>query len=127
MDTDKIVETEKAEQVSKHELRVSPMARIIESDAGYEIRLDMPGAIEKTVEIGIEDGVLSIDAVREEDAVEGGRLIREEFPMADYHADYEIPDRVDVEGIKAKLANGILTIILPKRAEARSRKIVLSA
>ena len=87
----------------------------------------MPGAIEKTVEIGIDDGVLSIDAVREEDSVEGGRLIREEFPMADYHADYEIPDRVDVEAIKAKLSNGVLTIDLPKRAEARSRKIVLGA
>lgn len=125
MDKDKIVETEKAEQVAKHELKVSPMARITESDVGYEIRLDMPGAIEKTVEIGIDDGVLSIDAVREEDPVEG-HLIREEFPMADYHADYEIPDRVDVEAIKAKLANGVLTITLPKRAEARSRKILLS-
>lgn len=126
-DTDKIVETEKADKIAKHELTVSPAARIIESDVGYEIRLDMPGAIEKTVEIGIDDGVLSIDAVREEDSVEGGRLIREEFPMADYHADYEIPDRVDVEAIKARLANGILTIVLPKRAEARSRKIVLGA
>lgn len=126
-DTDKIVETEKTDKAAKHELTVSPMARIMESDVGYEIRLDMPGAIEKTVEIGIDDGVLSIDAVREEDSVEGGRLIREEFPMADYHADYEIPDRVDVEAIKAKLSNGVLTIDLPKRAEARSRKIVLGA
>ena len=47
--------------------------------------------------------------------------------MADYHADYEIPDRVDVEAIRAKLSNGVLTIALPKRAEARSRKIVLGA
>lgn len=127
MDNDKLTETEKTAKVEKHELKVSPMARIIESDVGYEIRLDMPGAIEKSVEIGIEDGVLSIDAVREDMPVDGGHLIREEFPMADYHADYEIPDRIDVEAIKAKLSNGVLSITLPKRAEARSRKILLSA
>lgn len=128
MDNEKITVTEPAEEkVAKHEMKISPLARIIESDKGYDMRLDMPGALEKTVEIGIENGVLSIDAVRGDEPVEGGHIVREEFPMADYHAAYEIPDRIDTENIKARLNCGVLSIFLPKRKEAMARKILLSA
>lgn len=110
-----------------HDLKVSPMARVLESAAGYEIRLDVPGAVEKNVQINVEDQLLTIDAIREDAPIENARLIREEFPLADYRAVYEIPDRVDIEGIRAHLANGVLTLTLPKRDEARARRILVNA
>ncbi len=110
-----------------HDLKVSPMARVLESAAGYEIRLDVPGTAEKDVQINVEDRILTIDAIREDAPFGASRLIREEFPLADYRAVYELPDRVDVEGIRAHLANGVLTLTLPKRDEARPRHILVNA
>ena len=114
------------EEQKAHDLRISPMARIAEGEAGYGIWLDMPGVSEKAVKISVEDQVLRVDAIREDLPESLGNLIREDMPVADYHVAYEIPDRVDVERISAKLANGVLAVTLPKREEARSRRILVN-
>lgn len=110
-----------------HDMTVSPLARIFENENGYQIRLDMPGAQEKTIQIGIENNRLTIDAIREDAPFENGEIIREEFPMADYHTAYKVPDRVEADAITAKFANGVLTLLLPKRAESKMRKITVTA
>lgn len=120
-------ETAEATPMKNHDLTVSPLARIFEGTNGYEIRLDMPGAQEKTIQIGIENNLLSIDAIREDTPFENGEIIREEFPIADYHTAYKVPDRVDTEAISAKFTNGVLTLVLPKRAESKMRKISVTA
>ena len=114
------------EEPKAHDLKVSPMARIAEGDTGFRIWLDMPGVSEKAVKVSVEEQVLRIDAIREDVEDSFGYLIREDMPVADYHVAYEIPDRVDVDRISAKLANGVLIVSLPKREEARSRRIVVN-
>ena len=113
------------EEPKAHDLKVSPMARIAEGENGFRIWLDMPGVADKAVKVSVEEQVLRIDAIRDDEPEAYGSLIREDMPMADYHVAYEIPDRVDVDRISAKLANGVLIVSLPKRAEARSRRIVV--
>ncbi|MDD5705196.1 MAG: Hsp20/alpha crystallin family protein [Kiritimatiellae bacterium] len=106
-------------------VRVTPRGRVVALDEAYEMRLEMPGADEQSLRIGVEYRTLTVDAETAVSKYEGYRLVREEFPPAIYHGVYEVPERVDTAGIKARLVNGVLTLTLPKREEVKPRRIAV--
>ncbi|NLF85998.1 MAG: Hsp20/alpha crystallin family protein, partial [Lentisphaerae bacterium] len=78
------------------------------------------------LQVQIADHTLAIEARREESAREGLTCVRQEFPVVDYRAAYELPEDVDASAISAKLANGILTVTLKKREAAKPRRIAVN-
>ena len=104
-----------------------PEGVINETDNGYTLSVALPGMEERLVEIGVKARTLAIEAERAETRHEGYQLVREESPAARYRAVYELPERVDSAHIKASLRNGILSVTLPKREEAKPRRIAIDA
>jgi len=43
--------------------------------------------------------------------------------VGNYHRDFTLSDAVDVNGISAKVKNGVLEVVIPKREEVKTRKI----
>lgn len=105
---------------------IAPLMRFNETGEAFELRLNLPGVEQKNLQVQIADHVLVIEARREETARDGMTCVRQEFPVVDYRAAYELPDDVDASAIGAKLANGILTVTLKKRESAKPRRIAVS-
>lgn len=105
--------------------RVTPRAFVRETDDAFELRLELPGVAESALRLEIEQRTLTVEADRAVPAREGYRLVREEFPPVVYRAVYEVPEWVEPSGIKARLANGVLTITMPKREDVKPRRIPL--
>lgn len=105
---------------------VAPLMRFRDTDDGFELRLNLPGIEQKNLQVQTANHTLVIEARREEPAREGLQCVRQEFPVVDYRAAYELPEDVDPAAIGARLVNGILTVTLKKREAAKPRRIAVS-
>lgn len=102
-----------------------PNIDIRELEDAFLIEAEMPGVRASDVELTIENGVLTVSAVagEPEAAPTGGRFLVREFGRARFERSFRVPDVVDVEAIAAETRHGLLTVRLPKREQARSRRI----
>lgn len=105
---------------------VAPVATVTEREDAYIMDILLPGVCESDISLTAENRTLVIEALNHVDQPENSNLIREEFPQVRYRGVYELPDHLD-QDIKAKLKNGVLRLCLPKREEAKPRKITVKA
>lgn len=95
---------------------------ILESEAAYELELQIPGWKKELVSIEIKDQVLRISGKKEEqkenkeESKDRGRYTRKEFFSNSFKRNFSLPDDLDLDQIKAQFENGILSITLPKLA-----------
>jgi HSP20 family protein len=103
-------------------------ADVIEEANRFVLRFDLPGIAPENVDLQINQNLLSIKAVREQTALtEGARLLRNERSNGAIEREFKLPDSVDVSAIEAKHQNGVLEVVLNKRAEIAPRKIAIAA
>lgn len=88
------------------------------NDDGYIVRAEVPGLDEENIDVGMENGVLTIKAEYKE---ETKNCIR----TGKYRWSARVLD-VDPEGITAKLDKGILIVNLPKSEKAKPKKIEIT-
>ena len=105
-----------------------PTVDIREDKERYLLEAELPGFGEKNVDIKVNDRILTISSSKEEekkDGKDGVWLIRERG-IHTFHRSFSIPRDVDLEAVKATFKDGLLTISLPKRPEAREKSIEIS-
>lgn len=105
----------------------TPNVDIIETAEGIEVRADMPGVDESSVELTLEKNVLTIYGKVEAEIPDKHRLAVAEYGVGDYQRVFTLSDEVDREKIAATVSNGVLTIVLPKAKAAQTRKIAVRA
>lgn len=108
---------------------VSPKLDIAELKDKYEIKAELPGMEEKDINLSVDDGLLTISGEKKtetEDKNKGYYL--KECSYGTFSRSVRLPDNVADDKIAAKFVNGVLTIDMPKKAEAvaKSRKIAIS-
>ena len=94
---------------------------IKEKKDSYEIIMDLPGFKKEEVQVSLEDGCLTVSAVKGQEAESGGeegRYIRQERYEGACSRSFYVGDAVQKEDIKAEFRHGILKLFIPKR-EAR--------
>ena len=97
-------------------------ADLLESDEGYVLVVDLPGATAETTEVLVEDGRIEIEGRRDKTVPDGFEYVREDRPL---FLDAELPLPTDANGAEAEaeVDRGVLEITLPKRAREVSRSI----
>lgn len=115
------VERTKAKKVYK------PAVDIIERRDELVLIADMPGVDEKSVEVSLEDDVLTIHGCVEPERFEGYKPILSEYSIGDYERSFTISDEIDRDNVKASLKDGVLRVILPKVESIRMRKVPIAA
>ena len=98
--------------------RSLPLDVYEDADHRY-VRLEVPGVRKSDIEIELENAVLSIRAKRE-DKMEG------ETSTINLSRSVTVGDDVDPDQVKASLENGMLTIELPKREQAKPKQITIA-
>ena len=105
----------------------APLIDIHEGPDGLVLEADLPGATEKSVNVSLEDNVLSLQAEIAPTVPEGMKLLHEEYRVGSYQRSFILSDEVARDGIRAELSNGVLRVILPKAERARTRRIEIRA
>jgi HSP20 family molecular chaperone IbpA len=110
-------------EATRSEVRyVTPPVDIVETDEGLTLTADVPGLDEQSLEISVDQGVLTIEGK----AVFGtGSLLWREYAMDGYWRQFQLPDTFDAGKARADVKNGVLTLHLPKAEAARPRKIAI--
>ncbi len=103
-----------------------PAVDIEETADAYVIHADVPGVKASDIEINVENGLLEISGERKlEKEVEERGVRRFERVFGKFYRSFRLPESADIENIKAKTDHGVLTIIVPKKAVAKPRKITV--
>ena len=97
-----------------------PPANIAETADAYHVELNAPGRNKEDFKISAENGLLTISYEKKEEIKnEGLTTIRREFSFQGFKRSFSLDDKVDVTGIQAKYENGLLKVLLPKKAEVK--------
>jgi HSP20 family protein len=98
----------------------APAVDLAETDKAYEITAELPGMDEKNIEVKLAMGVLSIKGEKQEEKEEKDKnYYRRERSFGSFERSFHVPDNVDAEKIQASFKNGVLSVMLPKTAEAQ--------
>lgn len=97
----------------------APAINVMESDADYKVELAAAGMRKEDFDVKINaDGDLTVRMENRHGANEeenkNGRYLRREFAYGKFEQTLILPDDVDREQISARVADGVLTVTLPK-------------
>ena len=97
-----------------------PAANISENDNEFTVELAAPGLEKKDFQINIENGNLAISCEKKDESeVKEKDYTRKEFSYSSFYRSFVLPDSVDQDKVKANYQDGVLTLALPKKEEAK--------
>ncbi|MDX8481516.1 Hsp20/alpha crystallin family protein [Mesorhizobium sp. VK24D] len=109
---------------------VAPAMDLVEKANEYEITAELPGIDEKNVEIKLASHTLTIKGEKKEEKEEKEKdYYLSERRYGSFQRSFQLPEGVDTDKIDATFNKGILTVKLPKTAEAQKaeKKITVKA
>lgn len=99
----------------------TPRIDVREDDNSYEIAAELPGLAEKDLELSIADGTLVLRGEKGSDhEAKEGQYFRQERLYGRFERAFHLPDGVEADKIEAQFKNGVLSIHLPKKEEAKT-------
>jgi HSP20 family protein len=105
---------------------LTPAADVAETEAAFEVVLDLPGQDPKAIDLQVEKDVLTVKADRKfQEPGEGRTVHRSERAFGTFFRSFTLPRSVDATRVEARYEHGVLTVVLPKREEARARSIAV--
>lgn len=104
----------------------SPAFEVKETTDSFVLKADLPGVSEQDLDINVHNNILSVSGSRQaEERKEGESFALYERQFGSFTRSFSLPDMADGDRIEAKLENGVLTLTVAKKAEAKPRKIAL--
>lgn len=89
----------------------------------FVVHLDLPGVDQSSIDVSIEQNVLTVSAERHWQAVEGDEVIANERRQGKFSRELFLGNALDAERIHATYEGGVLTLTIPVAEKARPRKI----
>ena len=114
-------------QAPETETTYVPDVDISESNEHIRLVADMPGVDQQSVEVTVENNVLTVEGNAQLEAPEGYDLVGQEYGVGKFRRDFTLSNAVDTDGIKARVRHGVLEVTIPKREEVKTRKIEIGA
>jgi HSP20 family protein len=103
---------------------------ITENEKAYEITAELPGMDEKNIDVNVVNGGLTIKGEKKDEREEKKNdYYVTERRYGSFQRFFRVPDGVDTDRIEANFKKGVLTVTLPKKAEAQkpAKKIDIKA
>ncbi len=98
---------------------------LYETDTDLVLEMAVPGISTEDLDISIEGRQLSVRGKLPEAADDGRRYWLQSIPRGDMSRTVKLPAAVEVDKIKAHVADGMLQLTMPKLAEAKVHKIAI--
>jgi len=106
----------------------APAIDVLETEAGYQVQLDMPGVTKDAVKITIDGKrvTVSAEAAAIAEKKDGERLIYSERAAASFARSFKLPAELNEAESNAKLEHGVLTLTLAKRGAGKGAQITVN-
>jgi len=102
-----------------------PAVDIIEKDDELLLMADVPGARADGIDIQYERGELTITARVQPRQPAGTTYLLREYGVGDFVRTFRVSEAIDASKIEAEVADGVLTLHLPKAEALKTRKIAV--
>ena len=102
----------------------APAVDIYETEHELVVKADLPDIDPKDLDIRVENNILTIRGERKfEKQVNEDKYLRVERSYGSFARSFTLANTVNAEAIKADYQNGVLTLTIPKREEAKPKQI----
>jgi HSP20 family protein len=102
----------------------APAVDIVENENQLVVKADLPDIDPKDLDIRVENNILSIRGERRfENKVNQENYLRIERSYGSFSRSFSLSSTVNPDAIKAEYQNGVLTLVIPKREEAKPKQI----
>jgi HSP20 family protein len=104
----------------------TPLADIEETEDGWIVETDLPGVKRADINVDVQGSELAVSGeIKEKERK--GILRRRTRPVGMFEFRMTMPENTDPDKVEANLADGVLTVRIPKSAKAKSRHIDVKA
>ncbi len=104
-----------------------PPVDIVENGDGITVRADLPGVSREGLSIGVDGDTLTVEASVSLGESADVQPVYAEVRTAQYKRSFVLSRDLDTEKINASIRNGVLTLQVPKREQAKPRRIEVKA
>ena len=104
-----------------------PSVDLLEENDRFILRADVPGVAAKDIEVSAEDGTLTVRGERPlRERVSGEGFEHIERAAGTFLRRFTLPDSARAEAIKARYADGVLEIEIPKQPRVEAKRILVT-
>jgi HSP20 family protein len=89
----------------------------------YVLHFDLPGIDTESLEVVAERNTLTVRATRSTDAPQEAQFVMAERPSGQYSRQIVMGDGLDLEAVSANYRDGVLTVTIPVKEQAKPRRI----
>ena len=118
-------ELEKKQESTAPARTFVPSADIFETEPALTVVLEMPGVDKNNVDVSIEEGILTVQGRLDFAKYEGLQPVYTEYNIGHYRRSFSLSQKIEQTKISAEMADGVLTLVLPKAEEAKPRRITI--
>ena len=113
------------ETTPEREMRIK--MDVSEDEKAYTVHAEIPGVSKDDIQVSIDGSQVQITAEvkREKEVKEEQKLLRSERYYGRVSRTFTLAQDVDQENAKAKYNNGVLELVLPKKAAAATRRLAV--
>lgn len=105
-----------------------PVTDISETPDHLSVRLEIPGLSREDVKISVENNVLMVRGEKKQETMgEDETFFRTERSYGTFERSFTLPSHYDADHVRASMENGVLTIQIPRREEARAREVQIES
>jgi HSP20 family protein len=106
----------------------APTFEVRETKDAYVFKADVPGVVDKDIDIQLTGNVLTIAGERKQETVQDGdRYFAVERAYGRFSRAFSLPDGTDAEHVTADVKDGVLTLRVPKKPEVQARRVPIGA
>lgn len=104
-----------------------PALLVEDKGSAFTVRADVPGLTEKELDLTVTGNTVTLRAQRQLTPPADHSAHRRERGSFSFAKSFELPARIDAQKVEASLKHGVLTLTLPKAADAQPRQIAVKA
>lgn len=99
-----------------------------EDEKSYRVHAEIPGVKKEDIHVDVDGTTVSIRAEvkREEEKKDGEKLLHSERYFGAVSRSMSLPGEVDAQGARAEYKDGVLELVLPKKAAKSARRLSIA-
>jgi len=98
---------------------------VTEGDNAYKVQAELPGVKKEDINVSIDGNHIAISAEvkKEREEKNGERVLRSERYYGKFSRSFQLSQDVDESTAQAKYSDGVLQLVLPKKAPVSAKKL----
>ena len=100
---------------------------VTEDEKTYKVQAELPGVKKEDINVSIDGGHVAISAEvkKEHEEKDGERVLRSERYYGKFLRSFQLAQDVDESKAEAKYSDGVLELVLPKKAAVSAKKLYI--